>query len=451
MANTKLKQTVMLALKNLTRQKRRNIVLALAIAFGFFVVTMINGLITGMIGNLEEGITQITGGTVLIAGNEKIPSENEDERDLLINIVRDRDYIKSVVEKCNIDYKYCSCYSLSMGQVIFEGRKALCQMYGRDFSESDFLKNLRIVKGSLENLSDPKSLIISQKLADTLNLDIGDEVIYSTTTIYNQKNVDDFKVGLIIKENTFVTSTQIYAQIETVNKLIEIPEGGYSTFTIFLKNKNLQNKVANQIENAIRNDGKEVTSRAEAFKTNPKNPANGIHKQFSDKSQQWQGTKYGVETLGDAIPALMIALSVVNTVSTTILLVILLIVMVGVSNTYKMVFYERIREIGTMKALGMTGKDVQRVFSMEAVFLCLIGAIAGVILAIFALFIVHLIPISSESLALFLDKGHFSFVIPLGSVLEQYILLIILTIYAVKNSAKKASLLSPAEALRTSK
>ena len=43
-----------LSLRNLTRQKRRNAILAIAIAFGFFVVTTIDGLTTGMVGNLEE-------------------------------------------------------------------------------------------------------------------------------------------------------------------------------------------------------------------------------------------------------------------------------------------------------------------------------------------------------------------------------------------------------------
>ena len=51
-------KTVSLALRNLTRNKRRNAILAIAIAFGFFVVTAIDGLTTGMVGNLENQITQ---------------------------------------------------------------------------------------------------------------------------------------------------------------------------------------------------------------------------------------------------------------------------------------------------------------------------------------------------------------------------------------------------------
>ena len=446
-----MSKNVMLALKNLTRQKRRNAVLAIAIAFGFLVVTCLDILVTGMITNREKSITQIAGGTVMIAGYEKKALENEDEKIEPVNIIRDRDYVKNLVEKCKVDYEYCSRYTLSMGSIIFNGKKSLCSVYGRDFSEKEFVNSFQIMHGSLENLNEKNAIIISNKQAQSLNLEVGDELIYSTSTIYGQKNVCDLKVAVIYKENSFVSSNQVYADIEFVNSVVEIPEGGYTTFTIFLKNKNKQAFVANQIENAIRADGIPVSSRIEAYKNYPKNPGKGIHKQFIDKEQVWEGTKYGVETLQDAIPSIAVALSVVHTVCTTILMVILLIVMVGVSNTYKMVLYERIREIGTMKALGMTGKDVKRVFTLEAVFLCLIGALAGFVLGILVMLVLHYVPISNESIAIFLNKGHFSFVLPVSSFIEKYVILICLTVFAVRKSAKKASLLSPAEALRTLK
>ena len=70
-------KTVSLALRNLTRNKRRNAILAIAIAFGFFVVTVIDGLTTGMVSNLEHQITQLVGGNVIAQGLEWLPPEEE--------------------------------------------------------------------------------------------------------------------------------------------------------------------------------------------------------------------------------------------------------------------------------------------------------------------------------------------------------------------------------------
>lgn len=440
-----------LALRNLTRQKRRNVILAIAIAFGFFVVTFIDGFTTGMVGNLEDMITQLTGGTVLIAGYEKLPPEEEGKRSTLVNIVRDRDYIKNLVEENNINYRYFSCYTLAAGQMIFNGKKSISTVYGRDLSEESLVKSFQFISGGVENFSDPQAMVISDKTAEALNLQVGDQVIFKTSTIYDQNNVADFTIAGIIKSNSIMNTLQSYVHIDTLNQIVGIPEGGYSTFTIFLKNKNEQAAVATKIENLIRKDGINVSSRLDAIKTNPANVGKGIDKQFTSEEQQWEGVKYGVETLYDEIPAIKTVLNVVHIVTTVILIVILLIVMVGVSNTYRMVLYERIREIGTMRALGMNGKDTGRVFTTEAVILCIIGALAGVILAALTMGIVHLIPINSETIEFFLDNGHFSFSLSIGSIIVQYLILIILTTIAVHGSAKKAAQMSPAEALRTVK
>lgn len=440
-----------LALRNLTRQKRRNAILAIAIAFGFFVVTMIDGLTTGMVGNLEDMVTQVAGGTVLIGGYEKIPPELEGQKGTVVNIVRDKDYIKNLVEKNDIDYKYFSRFTKAAGQMIFNGRKSLTQVYGRDFSEKEFLNSFQIVDGSIENLSSPDAMIINSKIADNLNLQVGDEIILTTRTVYGQNNVADFKIALITKASTLVDSTQVFVNIETLNEIVGIPEGGYSTFTIFLNDKTQQEKVADKIEALIRADNILVSDRHLAIRNNPSNPGKEINKQFISADQQWEGVKYGVECLEDAVPMIKTVLNVVHTITTTILLVILLIVMVGVSNTYRMVLYERIREIGTMRALGMSGKDTGKVFTFEAIILCILGALAGLLLAVIVMTIIHLIPVGNESLAFFLQKGHFSFTLSPVSIIVQYLLLIILTTLAVHGSAKKASRMSPAEALRTVK
>lgn len=440
-----------LSLRNLTRQKRRNAILAIAIAFGFLVVTFIDGLTSGMVGCLEEQITQLTGGTVLIQGLEKLPPTEEGGKSKLAAIVRDKDYIRNIVENSNIDYKYFSCYSMATGQMIFEGKKSIVQVYGRDLTEPTLLDSFQFIEGGVERFDDPRAMVISDKTAESMNVAVGDSIILSTSTIFGQNTVEDFTIAGIIKSNSFINSMQVYTKIETLNKLIGIPEDGYSTFTIFLNNRNEQTKVANLIEQKIRADGVQVTSRLEAMKTNPTNIGIGIEKQLTKEEIQWEGTKYAVETLYDEIPAIKTVMNVVHTVTTVILIVILLIVMVGVSNTYRMVLYERIREIGTMRAIGMDGKSTGKVFTTEAVILCIIGACIGIILAAFCMFIVHLIPVHNEALTFFLHNGHFTFKISVGTIIVQYILLIILTSIAVHGSAKKASKMNPAEALRTVK
>ncbi|MBO4532785.1 MAG: ABC transporter permease [Treponema sp.] len=452
-----MKGSINFSLKNLTRQKRRNAVLVAAIAFGFFVVTAIDGLTTGMVSNLEKQLTQLMGGNVIVEGLEWLPPETEDGKVQIVNIVRDRNYIKDLLDECKVKYDSYSCFTMSGGQIIFNGKKSVLQLYGRDLEEKQLKDSMQLASGSIDpNMKN--GLIISEKTATALNLEVGDDVIYSTTTVYGQNTVADMKIMAIMKSNSFINNYQSYCDIEDLNAIVEMPAGGYSMFAIYLPNENKQVKVAKKLEAKIREDSKDnpqinVTSRSQAMKTNPTNIGKGIEKQLDTRNpeNEWKGVKYAIETLYDEMPILKEVMYIVHIVATVILLVILFIVMIGVANTYRMVLYERIREIGTMRALGMTGKDTRKVFTSEAIVLCVIGAILGLILAVIAMAIVHTIPISMEALGLFLSKGHFSFTVSVGTVILQYILLIILTAMAVRGSAKKAAQLSPAEALRTIK
>ena len=452
-----MKGSINFSLKNLTRQKRRNAVLVAAIAFGFFVVTAIDGLTTGIVNNLENQITQLVGGNVICEGLEWVNPSTEGGKVQLVNIVRDRDYIKNILSESKIPYEYYSCFTMGSGQIIFNGKKSVIQLYGRDLDEKQLRDSMQFVSGGIDS-SVKNGLIISDKTANALNLEVGDDVIFSTTTVYGQNTVADMKVMGIMKSNSFINTIQSYCDIEDLNEIVEMPVGGYSMFSIYLRDKNKQTKAAMMLEARIRQDAEvnpeiNVTSRALAMQTNPTNIGMGIEKQVDKRKpeNEWNGVMYAIETLYDEIPQIKTVMNIVHIVATTILLVILLIVMVGVANTYRMVLYERIREIGTMRALGMTGKDTKKVFTSEAVVLCVIGAVLGLILAIIGMAIVHAIPINNEALSLFLNKGHFSFTVSVGTVILQYILLIVLTSLAVRGSAKKAASLSPAEALRTIK
>ena len=64
-----------------------------------------------------------------------------------------------------------------------------------------------------------------------------------------------------------------------------------------------------------------------------------------------------------------------------ILIVLFVIIMVGITNTFRIIMFERIKEIGTMRSMGMQRGEVRNLFLFEALFIALGGAIAGLALA----------------------------------------------------------------------
>jgi ABC-type lipoprotein release transport system permease subunit len=70
--------------------------------------------------------------------------------------------------------------------------------------------------------------------------------------------------------------------------------------------------------------------------------------------------------------------------SSLMLFLVFLIAAVGISNTMIMVISERIRELGMMRALGMSDKSIHLLFLLEAAGIGLLGSIAGTIAGILA-------------------------------------------------------------------
>lgn len=68
--------------------------------------------------------------------------------------------------------------------------------------------------------------------------------------------------------------------------------------------------------------------------------------------------------------------------SGVIMLLVFVIAAVGVSNTMLMTIFERIREIGMMRALGMEERKIQILFLLEAAGIGLVGSMAGVVIGV---------------------------------------------------------------------
>ncbi|MFQ3547831.1 MAG: FtsX-like permease family protein, partial [Termitinemataceae bacterium] len=143
---------------------------------------------------------------------------------------------------------------------------------------------------------------------------------------------------------------------------------------------------------------------------------------------------------------------ILNTVSTVILVVLFLIILVGILNTFRIIIYERTKEIGTMRALGLQRPDVRNLFILEATFLALGGVLAGFLAGGVIMGILSLINFGTGSfVSLFLKNGHLSFVPQAAQSVQHILLVIILTILAAYLPARGAAKLEPAAALRTSK
>jgi putative ABC transport system permease protein len=436
-----------IAFKNLLRQKKRSVLLASAIAFGVCIVTIIDGFAGAFMQNLSENVANIAAGHIFVQGEEKTGSGKT------VSVIRNDSVLMDVVEKTGIPARYISKRSTATGTLIFESRKSQATIRGVDFAGESYLRDrLVLSQGSFEAMKDRQGLILSEQTARKLNVQIGDRLLFSCTTATGQQNVGELALVALTPENSILSGFSAYANLSYINELIDLRDGEYMSFGIFLPSLSGMDGYADAF-------ARELATRVDVKpRQTQENPASGLMSSpmsgfFGEESTEtWTGTRYSVTTLNDMLSFAQQIVSVLNVLSLAILLVLFVIIMVGIMNTFRMIMFERIREIGTMRAMGMQRGSVRSLFLLEAVFLALAGATAGMILAACLMGGISLIDIGTGSpLFLLLKNGHMTFTVPVLQVLENFLIICGLTLIAALLPARAAARLQPADALRTTR
>ncbi|MFC2613929.1 MAG: ABC transporter permease, partial [Treponema sp.] len=384
-----------IAFRNLNRQKRRSMLLVIAIVFAFLIVTLIDGLSAGARKSLEYQIAKIIGGHVYVTGAEKAADKTEDDKANEYLPPESVELVHRIIKEEKIDALYTTVRAERYGTLIFAGNQLTAKIAGCKFDEEEALRNSFAFKeGGWENVNIENALFIPQKTAEALNVALNDVILYETTTLSGQATVAEFQIAGIYQDQSQFDQIQFYANFDYLNKIAEIPEGCVALFGIFLRDENQQDAVASIFEKRLAEYGP-VTSRELAAQLNPTSPGQELLRQLNEG--KWDGTKYAVMTFYDFAPQMVTLSQTIQWVSLGVLLVLLLVTMIGISNTFRMVVHERKGEIGTMRSCGVSRGKVSLLFLAEAGFLSVIGAAAGFVLALLVMLIISLIPISIDS------------------------------------------------------
>jgi putative ABC transport system permease protein len=155
---------------------------------------------------------------------------------------------------------------------------------------------------------------------------------------------------------------------------------------------------------------------AAGFQAAPPADANAAVNAVSSASLSYEVDRGGpdsvrltLSTIDETVGLVRTVTAAVNAVGTLIALVMLFIIAVSIFINLRMTINERLREIGTMRTIGVGSAGVTSLFVFESVFLALLFCLIGVgaaLLVIGAFTFLIPLPLAGAA-ALFLNKGHF--------------------------------------------
>ncbi len=430
-----------IAYRNLSRQKRRSFLLAGAIAFGILIISMVNGLVGGILKNTENNFSAMLSAHIMVINVEF-------DKKRMVMQMDNPDALRVAIERLAKTYPvlyYQERTSVFNGATLMnQNDSTWLQIDGVDWKNDKFLaENLTIQEGSLKDMAGNDGIVIGQNTAKKLNIKVGEPLIIQTETIHGQQNVIEAPVRAIFQEDNLSAGT-VYMDREVVNQLMDMPQGSFNWYGIFLKHFGDQDRATLALNKIIADQGYKIYPRE---KTVGKN----FNSLFSDiRKDKDKSSRIVVVNLNDQLTSLVGVFETIKIVSLLVLVILLAVIMVGMNNTYRIIVWERNREIGTMRALGMQRPIVSRIFLLEALFLSLFGVLAGVVVATGLLSLLSLFTFEKAAdFAIFLSKNHLTWAYDWGQLVFAALLVAGLSLLAAFSPARKAGKVDPAVALRT--
>ncbi len=259
-------------------------------------------------------------------------------------------------------------------------------------------------------------ILIPELLANGMKTKVGDTVVVIATNRDGSVNGKKFVVGGIIESVTGPGGRDGYMHIKDAMEVLRLEEREISEVAVRLKDFDKLNAVSNRLDEML---SAELNKEGKPI--------------FDVRTWEKLSPFYNVARMIDVMTFF-------------IKLMLIAIVLVSIMNVMIMAVFERIREIGTISAIGTMPKKILSLFLIEGFSLGVLGAVVGNILALGVVFLINLVKIEfnfGRQSGLVLSPS-----LNIGDILWISAIVIIVAVAAALQPAFKASRMEPVEALR---
>lgn len=304
-----------------------------------------------------------------------------------------------IIIKGHPNVQYVNGSVRGSGELVFLGESIDASVQGVNPSTFEFIEDVELQDGRLLGASDSSAIVIGYRLAyDTFKtpITLGRRVIIEG---------ESFTVVGVLKEGS--NDSTIFMNFESAYNVVDVNAGTFSSIKAKVKDQGLIQQTTDELEESLRISRK-VTERDQDFSVS------------SPLAFQ--------EQISSVLDTLTLFLGSIAAVS-------LVVGAVGIANSMFTSVLEKTREIGIMKALGSTDREILELFVIESALFGFFGGLIGVLFGITI----------SIMLSLFLNLN--TLVTPELMIIAVVLSTIIGLVSGIM-PARAASKLKPIEALR---
>ncbi len=329
-----------IAWRNIWRNKRRSWVLITAIAIGVFCYVGTMTFADGFSIQMVNSSIELEGGHIRISANGY--QDNPTIRGKLAN------YPELERQLLALDGFTFAPQVYSPGMVNSSEQASGVRIVGVDPRSEISVSSIpaSIVDGTYLADLPSDEIVIGEAQAERLNVRVGEKVVVMVSDLDNEVSAGAYRVcGLFRTNSSEFEKLVAYIHIDEARELLGYADGEVSTISIHLNRGVDLESATDRVRSAISAYPAEVLT--------------------------WR----------DRSPILVLMRESYDIASYILVVVLFAAISFSIINSFLMVIFERIREIGIMSANGLRPRQIRFMLYLEAVYIVILGMIAGGLLS----------------------------------------------------------------------
>jgi putative ABC transport system permease protein len=283
----------------------------------------------------------------------------------------------------------------------------------------------------------PGEILIPELIARAMKVKVGDTVVLVATNRDGSVNGKTFTVGGVLQSVSGPSGKDGYITIDDARSLLRMKEAEVSEIAIRLKNPAQLDAVYAQLSKEL---GATAGPGASAGAANGTGTGD-----MSAATGKGPGGGLEVHTWADLSPFSSIV-RMIDLLAVFIKIMMVSIVLISVMNVMVMAVYERIREIGTISAIGTPPRRILSLFLTEGLLLGVGGAALGTVISLTAIYVLNIWKVSFH-FGMQQDAIRLSPAVSATDIVSIAAMVVIMALLASLQPAWKASRMDPVTAL----
>jgi ABC-type antimicrobial peptide transport system permease subunit len=388
------------ALKNVFRQKKRSFTLGINYAVVTFILALLFAFSAGATRNITTNLVRSSAGHVTVSGSYTVGGK------VYQGVRRYPDVAATAREIFGGAVSMVPRYTVRSA-MYYNGISKRLEFTGIDTtSDAGIRGQLRFLEGSWDAFAAVENGVVMPKdTAAYFGLALEDEVVIATRTRFGAFNTGTLKIKGITETDNYFIQGLVLCSFPFIQSLdLAGTDTASSLYLYFDDQRGLAEK----------RDRLMAALAAKGFETSKPESASAAVSAVSSASPTYVVDASGVDTvrltlstIDEAVGLVRTVTTAVNAIGALIALIMLFIIAVSIFINLRMTINERLREIGTMRTIGVGSGGITGLFVLENVFLALLFSLIGVAAALLVVAVMTFgvrLPLGGAA-ALFLDAG----------------------------------------------